>query len=70
VLAWLMTTKMTPITSAELSVPIRIAHCCLRGVAPDEVARFEESCEVQPAFDAATQTIGCEPRSPPAGRRR
>jgi hypothetical protein len=55
VLAWLRTTRIRPITSAEEIAPTRIAHCWYLGVAPTRKPVFR-SWDVVPPFEEATQT--------------
>src|SRR5438046_8296320 len=46
---------VTPITRADTPAPIRIAHCCLDGVAPTRNPVFK-SCDVVPPFEDAMHT--------------
>src|SRR5439155_9333609 len=56
VLASLIPSRNDPITSALAAAPIKMAICWYFGVAPSRKPVFK-SCEVDPPFDAATQTI-------------
>ena len=47
--------SVTPMTSAEVSAPTRMATCCFHGVAPTRKPVFK-SCDVVPPLDDAMQT--------------